>query len=311
MNKQFDIIGVGDADIDIQLEVDHLPKHDEKVKAKIIGKYPGGIIANFLSAASLFESKCGAVVRVGKDYYGECTLKDLQDRGIDTSHHISYPGDETYFCVTCLDKTGEKSMLVCMNNPTQPNQEDVDRDYLAKAKFVHMIGTYPDRLLPIARDSKKYGYKMSIDIEKQTNAMDEDDIKEICSLSTIAFPNASGIDYFTKCKDDYKKGAEIMNKWGTEIVVVTLGSKGVYVRTKDEEFEMPAFKVPVVDTTGAGDTFNAAFLSCYIKGMPLKDCAYLATADSANKIQKTGSRTGMISLEQAKKYLKENNIEIS
>lgn len=306
--KKFDIIGVGDADMDIQLEVDHFPQHDEKVKARIIGRYPGGIVANFLSAAALFGSRCAAVVRVGKDYYGECALSDLESRGIDISHAVVYPEDETYFCITCLDTTGEKSMLVCLNNPTQPDPERVDRRFLSSARFVHMIGTYPEIYLPIARDAKKYGYKISIDIERQNKEMTKEDIKETCSLATIAFPNKGGIDYFTGCGSDYRSGAKTMLSWGTEIVVVTLGSEGVYVKTKNEEFSLPAFHVPVVDTTGAGDTFNACFLSCYIKGYSLKNCAYLATAASAKQIQQIGSRTGMITEEEAINFLNENGI---
>ena len=311
MSKRFDIIGVGDADMDIQLEVDHFPQHDEKVKARIIGRYPGGIIANFLSAAALFGSKCGAVVRVGKDYYGDCALSDLKNRGVDISHAVVYPEDETYFCVTCLDATGEKSMLVCLNNPTQPDPEKVDREYLANAEFVHMIGTYPEVYLPIARDARKYGYRMSIDIEKQNKTMSQEEFRESCSLATIVFPNKGGIDYFTDCGDDYRSGAETMLSWGTQIVVVTLGSEGVYVKSRDEEFSVPAFRVPVVDTTGAGDTFNACFLSSYIKGYSLRDCAYLATAASARQIQQIGSRTGMITREEAIGFLNEKGIALN
>lgn len=47
----FDIIGVGDADIDIMLKVDHIPGHDEKVLGQMLGKFPGGMVANYLSAA--------------------------------------------------------------------------------------------------------------------------------------------------------------------------------------------------------------------------------------------------------------------
>ena len=62
----FDIIGVGDADIDIMLKVDHIPGHDEKVLGQMLGKFPGGMVANYLSAAAAFGAKCGAVVSVGE-----------------------------------------------------------------------------------------------------------------------------------------------------------------------------------------------------------------------------------------------------
>ncbi len=308
VKKRLDIIGVGDADCDIQLEVDHFPQHDEKVKAKIIGKYPGGIVANFLSAAALFGARCGAVVRVGEDSYGRAALDDLSRRGIETSHCVVNPQDDTYFCVTSLDSTGEKSMLVCMSNPTQPEAADVDLDYLQNAEFVHMIGTYPELVLPVAREGKKRGYRISIDIEAQTKGIDAAVIREICSLAHIAFPNRSGLDYFTGCGGDIQAGAQMMLDMGTQVVVVTLGAEGVYVKTRREAFTVPAFRVAVKDSTGAGDTFNACFLASYIQKRPLRECALLATAAAACQIQKVGARAGMTDRAGAIAFLKEHGI---
>ena len=103
----FDIIGVGDADIDIMLKVDHIPGHDEKVLGQMLGKFPGGMVANYLSAAAAFGAKCGAVVSVGEDDFGRLTLGDLEKRGVDISHSIVRPGEDTYFTVTNLDASGE------------------------------------------------------------------------------------------------------------------------------------------------------------------------------------------------------------
>lgn len=310
MGKRLDIIGIGDADCDIQLEVDHFPQHDEKVKARVIGKYPGGIISNFLCAASLFGAKCGAVVRVGDDSYGHQALEDLQRRGIETQNCVINPQDSTYFCVTSLDKTGEKSMLVCMSNPTQPEAKDIQLDYLSEAAYVHMIGTYPELVLPVARQSAKRGYRISLDIEAQTKTISREEIEEICSLCYIAFPNRSGLDYFTGCKSDIEKGAQAMLAMGTRIVVVTLGAQGVLVCTDKERIHLPAFQVEVRDTTGAGDTFNASFLASYLRGHSLKECALLATAASACQIQKIGAREGMIDYDTAVGFLEKQGIEM-
>lgn len=305
MTKKFDIIGIGDADMDIMVKVDRIPGHDEKVKGHIIGKFPGGIISNFLCAASKFGSKCGAVVCVGQDEYGKIALDELKKRGIDTAKCVIHPEDDTYFTVTCLDDTGEKSMLLCLNNSTQPGAEEVDYEYLSQASYVHMIGTYRDLVLSVARRGKELGFKLSLDFEAQAFEISQKDKQEICSLAYIAFPNEAGLRYMTGCTS-VEEGAKKMLSWGTEIVVATLGARGAEIFTGTEHFFVPAFAVDVKDTTGAGDTFNASFLSCLSKGYPLSECAWLATASAACQIQKVGARDGMVTEEECRVWLAAN-----
>lgn len=302
MTKRFDIIGIGDADMDIMVKADRIPGHDEKVKGHIIGKFPGGIISNFLCAASKFGSKCGAVVCVGQDEYGRIALEELQKRGIDIEKCVIHPEDDTYFTVTCLDDTGEKSMLLCLNNSTQPRPEEVDLEYLSQASYVHMIGTYRDLVLSVARHGRKLGFLLSLDFEAQAFEIAEKDREEICSLTYIAFPNEAGLRYMTGCVS-VEEGAQKMLAWGTQIVVATLGAKGVEVFTETEHVKVPAFSVEVKDTTGAGDTFNASFLSCLAKGYPLQECAWLATASAACQIQMVGARDGMVTEEECRAWL--------
>lgn len=223
---------------------------------------------------------------------------------------IVYEGKSTYFCISCVDGTGEKCMLVCLDDTTtQPRAEDIDYDFLREGEFVHMIGTYEDLVLSVARHSKEKGFKLSLDIERQNRVIPAEKIEEILSLSYITFPNENGARYFTG-EDDIEKAADKMLGLGCEIVVVTLGAKGVYVCTKGERFTVPAFKVDVVDTTGAGDTFNASFLSCVAKGYDLKKCAHLATAAAALQIQQAGARPGMADEAAAQAFLKSRGIMV-
>lgn len=308
MTKRFDIIGIGDASMDIMVGVKRLPGHDEKVKGDIIGKYPGGIIANFLCAAAMFGAKCGSVVCVGNDDYGKISLEELRNRGIDTEKCVVHE-DHTYFTVTCLDETGEKSMLICMNQSTQPYIEEVDMLYLGGTEYVHMIGTYKDLVLAVGRRAKELGFRLSLDFERQAFEIPLEQRREICSLAEIAFPNEEGLRYMTGCQE-IDAGAAMMLEWGTKVVVVTRGARGVEIFTREGHIQVPAFLVEVKDTTGAGDTFNASFLACYVKGYPLKTCALLATASSACQIQRVGARNGMVTEERARQFLAENGIDL-
>ncbi|MDO4322815.1 MAG: carbohydrate kinase family protein [Lachnospiraceae bacterium] len=307
--KTLDIIGIGDASMDILVSVDRLPAHDDKVKGKILGKYPGGIISNFLCAAAKFGASCGGIICVGNDDYGKTALAELQSYGIDTSRCVIH-NDDTYFTITCLDDSGEKSMLICMNQTTQPIISEIDFSYLDQAEFVHMIGTYSDLVRKVGRYVREKDIRLSVDIERQAFTIPLEERMEICSLAFVAFPNEEGISYFTGC-DQIAEAAAKMLEWGTKIVVVTRGSNGVDVFTKDTYFHVPAIPVLAKDTTGAGDTFNACFLSCLVKGYALEQCAWLATASAACQIQKIGARTGMVSEEEALHFLNAEGVEIT
>lgn len=67
--------------------------------------------------------------------------------------------------MTNLDASGEKSMSICQTAAISPYPEEVDFDYLAEAKYVHMIGTYPHLVLPVGREAKKRGVRVSLDFE--------------------------------------------------------------------------------------------------------------------------------------------------
>ncbi len=305
--EEFDILGIGDADLDIMIQVPHFPAHDEKVKGVIVDQCPGGIVSNFLCAASRFGAACAAVVRVGDDERGRLALDDLRRHGVDVSHSLCYPDSRTYFTVSCIDASGEKSMLVCMDGSTQPELADIPMPFLQRTRYVHMIGTYAELVLAVAKEKEKYGFCVSLDIERQERALSEQQVRQICAFTDIAFPNEQGLRYFTG-KNEVEEGAAWMREQGCGVVVATLGAKGVYVCAPEESFYLPAFQVEVKDTTGAGDTFNACFLASRVKGYSLRDCALLATAAAALQIQSVGARKSMPDEVAARYFLKDRGI---
>ena len=98
---------------------------------------------------------------------------------------------------------------------------------------------------------------------------------------------------------------------GPSVVVVTKGADGAEVFTETEHVSVPAFTVEVADTTGAGDTFNGAFLTSLCRGYPLRNCAYLASAAAAEQITAVGSRTKLITEQQAVAFLAARGIAVS
>lgn len=309
MQRDFDIIGVGDADIDLMVAVKNFPEAGQKSSGRLIGRFPGGMVANFLSAAARFGARCGGVLCVGDDAFGHETLEDLKKRGIDVASSVIRPGESTYFTTTCLDPYGEKRMILCFANAVFPTPEEVDDAYLCRAKFIQMTGGHTKLSIPVAKRAKALGVRVSFDLERIQTPMPEETKKTLLSLADVVFPNEEGLYSYTGAAS-VAAGAKQMLAAGPCVVVVTKGDKGAEVFTDHEHITAPAFAVPVADTTGAGDTFNGCFLSALCKCYSLHDCLYLASAAAAKQITAVGSRTKLITETEARAFLQEQNIPL-
>jgi len=84
---------------------------------------------------------------------------------------------------------------------------------------------------------------------------------------------------------------EILRRWGLKGCVVTLGAQGAYAVAGSDEARVPGWNVEVVDTIGSGDAFSAAFVTCWLRGKPLKDCVFFGNALGALVAQTKGATT--------------------
>ena len=105
-------------------------------------------------------------------------------------------------------------------------------------------------------------------------------------------PTQSELELLTK-KTDYCKGAEWMLEKGVKIVAVKLGERGCYVTDGTVARTIPAYKVEVIDTTGAGDAFSAGFLYGLLNDKPLEACGRIGNFVASRCVMKMGARTGL------------------
>lgn len=104
--------------------------------------------------------------------------------------------------------------------------------------------------------------------------------------------------------EDPRHAAKFFQSHGVENLVIKLGVEGCHVFTKNGDVRMPAYRVPVVDTTGAGDCFAGAFLAALFLGLPPAGAARLANAAGGLSIQRLGATCGLLSLEETVAWMK-------
>jgi sugar/nucleoside kinase (ribokinase family) len=119
----------------------------------------------------------------------------------------------------------------------------------------------------------------------------------------IAFFNEVGFNSY-RGSLDYRAAAERLLSYGLELIVVTLAEKGCAVYTREETFNSPAFKVDIVDVTGAGDTFCSSFLFALSLGKDIKYAAKFANAAASICVGKLGARAGAVSREVIERMMR-------
>ena len=183
-----------------------------------------------------------------------------------------------------------------------PIPEDIDVEYLRQARFVHMTSLSHKLAAHVADLGRPQEYEALIDIEGHQEISGIENWESILRRMSIVFINERGFHALLG-GGELNENAQILLRMGPEIVVVTRGDKGCKVFMSEERFDIQAFRVPVADTTGAGDCFNAVFLAGQIRGESVHDSALRATAGAAIAIQTPGAHAGLPSFAEIESFI--------
>ncbi|MHA1195673.1 MAG: carbohydrate kinase family protein [Promethearchaeota archaeon] len=305
--NEIEIVGLGEIVVDWVMQIPHFPKPDEKIDALSENIFPGGVTANFLVAASRLGGKCGFIGAIGDDEYGNFLVKDLKDESIDTTLTLKKPGMKTPINFIFVVK-GEKTIIQSPHmQTTKLDISDLDDSYIARARVLHTTMIHLDLTKKAFKIAKENDVKISIDLESQIASKGWQSLKNYLLQADVLIPNKEGAKSITKTTSP-ETAARILVKKGIPIVIITLGEKGALITTKKYQKRIPAFHVKnVVDTTGAGDTFNGAFTVAYwLKNWDVEKACLFANAAASLKVQKLGARVGIPSEQELERFLKKH-----
>ncbi len=304
-SKKVNIIGLGEVVVDWVAEIPHFPKPDEKIDALSESYFSGGVTANYLVAVARLGGSCGFIGSVGDDSYGDFLIKDFQREKVDTTYTLKKIGKKTPVNFIFIAK-GEKTIIQSPHMQTTKIEiSDLEESYIANSKLLHTTIIHQDVTEKAISIAKENDVKISIDLESQIANRGWNNLKRILLKADILIPNKEGAKSVTNSKTP-EEAAKILIKKGIPIVIITMGSQGALITTKNFQKIISTYNVDnIIDTTGAGDTFNGAFSFGYwIKKWDLeKSCRY-GNAAASIKIQKLGARTGMPSEDELKNFLK-------
>lgn len=316
-----EVIGIGEVLIDFIAT-----EPVSYIEASTFRKFFGGAPMNTLVGISRLGLRAGAVTVVGDDPFGWFLLRELERNGVDVSRvKVKRNVRTTLAFVVNEPGTGERTFIfyrspwVRSTSVDSLSPEDIDYHYISSAKILHVSGfalsVNPTRraVLSAMTHAREKGVMVSFDPTLRTDVWrSEKSVRAVYSkvlrLSNIATfsREEAGFIFGT---EDAEKAADRALKYGVEIVGIKLGDKGALVKTKSgERVYVQAFKVKAIDTTGAGDGWNAGLLFGVIKGWDLEKCVKVANAVGALVVTKHGAITALPYREELNSFLRERNV---
>jgi len=320
-----EVVGIGEVLIDF-IATEPIPY----VEASTFRKFFGGAPMNTLIGIVRLGSTAGAITVVGDDPFGQFLLKELKENGVDVSRVLIKRNVRTTLAFVANEpETGERTFIfyrkpwVKGTSVDALSPKDIDYDYISSAKILHVSGfalsQNPTRkaILEAIMHAKKEGVKVSfdptlrLDVWKSEKAI-RTIYNKVLKLSDIAMFSREEAEFTFKTSDPERVVDKIL-KYGVEVAGIKLGNKGSLVKTNDgRRAYIPAFKVKAVDTTGAGDGWNAGLLFGLLKGWDLEKCVKVANAVGALVVTRHGAITALPYREELNEFFRKqgSNIKI-
>lgn len=301
-----EVIVVGDIDTDNFYIVPAIPTWDEGILVTEVYERPGGKGANTASALSRLGFHTGMVSACGDDHFGAIALSGLKNNQVDTGGVTIIPGGKTYYCIMMLDPSGEKAILVVDTGLIYPPKDVLQNrlPYLLSARHAHFIGIDPLRMAPTMQAAKEAGLTVSVDLDAAYQGLDA--CRQAVKWADVVFVNRQGARTLFP-SNDIPTALSQLHELGPSIAVITSGSEGAYASDGEVYAHAPAFKVKVVDTTGAGDVFSAAFVYGYLQHWQLEPVLRFASGAAALSVTSIGGQSALPTVESVQAFLKDHH----
>ena len=278
--------------------VPHIPV-DDKVEMLQNLVQGGGPSVTAITAAARLGARAAFAGTVGDDERGRQIIAGLSAEGIDVSALKVRSGAESPVAFCWIEKqSGKRSIAWGRGTAAALRPDELDESLIKNSKVLHFDGHQTAAALAAAKIAHKYGIAVSIDAGTIVPG-----VEKLLELSDIIITSEKFAGSYTG-ETNTDVAVRKLFAANCRFSAITMGSKGSIGFDGKNLIKSPAFKVDVVDTTGAGDVFHGAFIFEYTRGKTWGECMRFAAAVSALKCTKFGGRTGIPDLQTAENFLR-------
>lgn len=303
--RPFDILIPGEINPDLILSGDVEPQFGqaEKLVGSAVLTVGSSSVITACGAARL-GLKVAFIGVCGDDLFGHFMLDEMTKRGVDVSAVRVDPHQQTGLTVI-LNKGNDRAMLTYPGAIAALRAEDVTDDLLRRARHLHVASYFlQDALRPGLPDlfarARALGLTTSLDTNWDPSG-EWQGVLDLLSLTNVLFLNEAEARLLTGAESVDLAAERLANR--VETLVIKLGETGALGVRNGQKIQVPSISVQVVDTVGAGDSFDAGFLYGYLHGWSLDRSLRLAVVCGALSTQAAGGIAAQPTLDQTLSYL--------
>lgn len=300
-------VGVMVADVLVR-PVDEWPERGRLRLVDRIELRTGGLAHTTALTLAKLGVRTAAVGRVGDDAFGSVLVDALRAYGVEP-YVARDPEEGTSVTVVAVAQSGERSFLHFVGANGRLVPEDVPEELLTATRILHLGGYF---LLPgmdgepaarLLERARKAGCRTSVDVAWDMQGRWMRVLEPCLDHLDFLFGNQDELAQLVGVRDP-RRIARTLRERGAGVVAVKMGERGAYLAADGWEGHVPAFDVPVVDTTGAGDAFCGGFLAAVLRGWSWEDVLRFANAVGALCVTAMGGATGVRSFDETLRFLR-------
>lgn len=287
MDKSCEVTALGELNVDIILnDIDGFP---EMGKEKFAGKMTvtlGSSTAIFAANVACLGARTAFAGMVGRDSFGSLVSESLRAKGVDTRFLIESP-DYATGATLVMSYDEDRANLTYQGAMDHMGFDDLNPDIFRESRHIHISSVFMQSALKrdfsrIFEAAESGGVTLSMDTQWDPKEEWDFDCAAILPHVDVFMPNEAELKAITRT-DDLSGAISRIRPYLRQVAVIKCGSRGSLLVKKDGEVsEMPSFlNSHVVDSIGAGDSFNAGFIYGYVKGMSLTECQRLGNLTGA------------------------------
>ena len=299
------LVVLGSVNADHVLQVPTFPRPGETLRGRNYQVIPGGKGANQAVAAARLKADIGFIACVGDDAFGIESCERFKLDGMDIRGVKVQADCPTGIAMIQVSDHGENSICLSAEANDRLTAEAIEDDLpsIRAASYLLMqLETPIDGIIKAAQVAKQ---------AKTNVVLNPAPARELplslLSCVDVITPNETEAQVLTgiTVTDDAsaQQAATVLHQQGIEIVIITLGAKGVWLSENGRGQLIPGFRVLATDTTAAGDTFNGAFVTGLLENMPLDSAIKFAHAAAAISVTRFGAQTSIPTRQEVDEFL--------
>jgi len=297
MSQQGRVFVLGSFVVDLMCRTPHLPAHGETVFGGPFKLGPGGKGSNQAVAAARAGAQVSFLTKLGEDEFGDLAKRTFAQEGLDTRYTVTSKTHETGAALIMVEDGSAENMITvsvgACNTITDSEVQAAEQAIAAADIFITQLETNLSATFLGLDMARRHGVRTILN----TAPIQKIELSRLSGIDFIT-PNETEASSLTGIKvtdtASAEKAADALLAAGVGCVLVTLGSKGVFIKGQGLRTHVPAFDIGTpVDTTGAGDAFNGGFAAALAQGLDIVEAARFGCAVAGLSVTRIGTAPAM------------------